>query len=195
MSAGKVPRHLASIQRAGPANVTPETIAMNENSFLRLRLQPIRFAFAVAFSLMPIGIAHAAEPGSSKEGQNPADHLPPHIRRVTWFGERADWSHDSKRILFVEKTFGDVYEVELASEIIRAMTHHYPHYGYTRALYLANGDILLSGPDHFDPKKPGDARTQCWLFLLDKSLTRPALALGSKCSEGPAASRKRMHIA
>ena len=132
---------------------------------------------------------------SLKEGQSPADHLPPWIKRVTWFGERADWSHDAKKILFVEKTFGDVYEVELATGIIRAMTHHYPHYGYTRALYLANGDMLLSGPDHFDPRKPGDARTQCRLYVLDKSLTKPAAPLGSKCSEGPAVSRKRMHIA
>src|SRR2546425_10687912 len=95
----------------------------------------------------------AAEPTL---GQNPADHLPPHITQVTWFGERADWSHDGKRILFVEKTFGNVYELELSTKIIRAMTHHYPHYGYTRALYLADGNILLSGPEGFDPKHPGD---------------------------------------
>jgi hypothetical protein len=126
---------------------------------------------------------------------SPADHLPANIKRLTWFGERADWSHDGQRILFVEKTFGDVYEVEVATGIIRPVTHHYPHYGYTRALYLANGDILLSGPNFFDPKKPGDARTQCWLFVLDKSLTRPAVPLGTKCSEGPAVSRQRLHIA
>jgi len=130
-----------------------------------------------------------------KEGESPADHLPNWIKRVTWFGERADWSHDGKRIVFIEKTFGDVYQVELATGVIRALTHHYPHYGYTRALYLANGDILLSGPDHFDPRKPGDARTQCWLYVLDKSLTKQAVPLGTKCSEGPAVSRKRMHVA
>jgi|ERR1051326_192840 hypothetical protein len=147
---------------------------------------------ALATAALPAGDASAATP---KEGDGPADHLPPHIKRVTWFGERADFSHDGGRILFVEKTFGDVYEVELATGIVRALTHHYPHYGYTRALYLANEDILLSGPDKFDPKKPGDARTQCWLYVLDKSLTKAAAPLGSKCSEGPAVSRKRMHIA
>ena len=36
---------------------------------------------------------------------------------------------------------------------------------------------------------------QCWLYLLDKSLAKPAAALGTKCSEGPAVSRRRMHIA
>lgn len=142
-----------------------------------------------------IAAAQAAVAADALSGQSPADHLPSHITRLTRFGERADWSLDGKRILFVEKTFGDVYEVELATGIIRAVTHHYPHYGYTRALYLTNGDILLSGPDHFDPKKPGNARTQCWLYVLDKSLTKPAAPLDTKCSEGPAVSRKRLHIA
>ena len=155
----------------------------------QIQLFALLGVFATALTATRAGQANP------KEGQNPAEHLPPHIKRVTWFGERADFSHDGKRILFLEKTFGDVYEVELASGIIRAMTHHYPHYGYTRALYLANGDILLSGPDKLDPRKPGDARAQCWLYVLDKSLSKPALPLGSKCSEGPAVSRKRLHIA
>ena len=38
---------------------------------------------------------------SDKAGKNPADELPPHITRLTWFGERADWSHDGKKILFL----------------------------------------------------------------------------------------------
>lgn len=142
------------------------------------------------------GIAPAAPAQvSDKTGKSPADDLPPHITRLTWFGERADWSHDGKRILFVEKTFGDVYEVELSTRIVRPVTHHYRHHGYTRALYLTNGDILLSGPETMNPTKPGDARTQCWLYVLDKSLIKPPVPLGTKCSEGPAVSRKRLHIA
>src|SRR5216110_3538932 len=135
---------------------------------------------------------HAADPPA---GQSPADHLPPYIEQVTWFGERADFSHDGRRLLFLTKTFGDAMELDLATKHVRNLTAHYPHSGYTRALYLTNGDILLSGPDHFDPKNPGDARAQCWLYVLDKSLTKPAVPLGSKCSEGPAVSRKRMHVA
>lgn len=136
--------------------------------------------------------ARAAEP---KESENPADHLPPHITQVTWFGERAEFSHDGKRLLFLSKTFGDAMELELATKRIRNLTSHYPHHGYTRALYLANGDILLSGPATFDPKNIGAARVHCWLYVLDKSGTRAALPLGTKCSEGPAVSRRRMHIA
>src|SRR5262245_15771389 len=134
----------------------------------------------------------AAEP---KVDESPADHLPPHIAQVTGFGERADWSHEGKKILFLSKTFGDALEIELGTKRIRNLTAHYPHHGYTRALYLANGDILLSGPEQFDPKRIGEARAQCWLYVLDKSGTKPPVALGTKCSEGPAVSRLRMHIA
>lgn len=148
------------------------------------------FALVLVFAAVPI--AHSAESGPD---QNPADHLPPHIRRLTAFGERADWSHDGRKILFLTKTFGDALELDLASGQIRNLTAHYPHYGYTRALYLANDDILLSGPEIYDPKRVGEARVQCWLFVLDKSLRRPAQPLGTKCSEGPAVSRKRMHLA
>src|SRR3954454_24846446 len=141
--------------------------------------------------LLAVSLTSAAQP---QPGENPADHLPPQITQVTWFGERADWSHDGKRILFLAKTFGDVFEIDLQTKHIRNLTAHYPHHGYTRALYLANGDILLSGPETFDPKKLGEARTQCWLYVLERN-GRSAIPLGTKCSEGPAVSRKRMHIA
>jgi hypothetical protein len=137
--------------------------------------------------------AFAAE--KSPPGDNPEEHLAPGMTRVTHFGERADWSHDGHKILFLEKTYGDVFEVDLATKIIRPITHHYYHLGYTRALYLQNGDILLSGPEAFDPKNPHASRVQCFLYVLDKSLNKPPTALGTKCSEGPAVSRKRMHIA
>src|ERR1035437_7245376 len=128
-------------------------------------------------------------------GETPTDHLPPHITQVAWFGERADWSPDGRKILFLSKTFGDAMEIDLATKTIRNLTAHYPQHGYTRALYLTNGHILLSGPESFDPKKTGEARGECFLYVLDKSLTNPAVPLGTKCSEGPAVSRSRMHIA
>jgi hypothetical protein len=149
---------------------------------------PLLAVFPLAFGAL-VALAQDEPPKS------PDQDLPPHITRLTRFGERADFSHDGKRVLFLEKTFGDVYEVDLETRTPRLLTGHYPHYGYTRAVYLANGDILLSGPERFDPKRPGDARVQCVLSVLDKGLTRPPTPLGTKCSEGPAASRKRMHIA
>ncbi len=145
--------------------------------------------------LLALAVACRAAAADPKAGENPADHLPPHIRQVAWFGERADWSHDGKKLLFISKTFGDAMELDLATGHIRDLTAHYQHHGYTRALYLANDDILLSGPEAFDPKHPGEARVQCWLYVLDKNGAKPAEPLGSKCSEGPAVSRTLMHIA
>ena len=153
-------------------------------------LTPLLLLFSLAAcSSQPL--AHQPQPG-----EDPADNLPPHITRLTFFGERADFSHDGKRILFVEKTYGDVYEVEIATRIIRPLTHHYYHEGYVRALYLPNGDILLSGAKSFNADDPGPAR---WrdpeLWVLDKSLKKKPVALGTKCSEGPAVSRTKMRIA
>jgi hypothetical protein len=149
-------------------------------------------ALAVVCSLTGTSAARAADDKSNKD---PADELPAYITQLTHFGERADWSHDGRRILFLGKTFGDVYEIDVRTKAVRLLTGFYPHYGYTRALYLANDDILLSGPEQYDPKNPGPSRTQCFLYVLDKSGTKRPTPLGTKCSEGPAVSRKRMHIA
>ncbi len=124
-----------------------------------------------------------------------ADHLPPHIRRLTHFGERADWSPDGRKILFLSKTFGDALEYDLATGAITNLTSHYAHYGYTRALYLANGDILLAGPVEYDIKNPGPARNQCYLFVLSGTEKKKPVALGARCNEGPAVSRHRLHLA
>jgi hypothetical protein len=145
--------------------------------------------------LPPLAAALAAAPPAADADKSPDRDLPPHITRLTLFGERADFSPDGKRLLFVEKTFGDVYEIDPTTKDLRLLTGHYPHHGYTRALYLCNGDVLLSGPEAFDPKDPGPSRVQCFLYVLDKGLRKPPTPLGTKCSEGPAVSRRRLHIA
>jgi hypothetical protein len=149
----------------------------------------------IQFVVLRLALALTAAGPNEPPAKSPDQVLPAHITRLTLFGERADFSHDGKRVLFVEKTFGDAYEIDLRTRGIRLLTAHYKHLGYTRALYLANGDILLSGPKQFDPNNPGPSRAQCYLYVLDKDLTKPPTPLGTKCSEGPAVSRKRMHIA
>ncbi len=132
-----------------------------------------------------------------KENVSPLDELPPYITQITHFGQRADWSHDGKRILFIERTFGDIYEVEVETGIIRPMTHHYFHEGYTRAAYLSNGDILLSGARQFDATDPWPSRNEknAELWVLKRDLSMPAIPLGEYCMEGPAVSRTQMRIA
>ena len=72
--------------------------------------------------------------------------FPSYVKRMNYFGERPDWSPDGKKFLFVARSFGEVYEMDVASRIVRPLTHHYYHGGYLRALYLSNGDIALIGP-------------------------------------------------
>lgn len=137
---------------------------------------------------------YAGQP-ESKE-RTPVDSLPAHISQITQFGQRADWSHGGERILFVEKTFGDVYEIELATGQIRPLTHHYYHEGYTRALYLSTGDILLSGSQGFNSGDPLASRFKtAELWVLSKELNQPPTRLGEYCWEGPAVSRTQLRIA
>ena len=167
---------------------------MSVKNQIRLARHVIISAILVVV-LVAVALSTPAQDSSTKE-VSPIDNLPPHITRITHFGQRADWSHDGKRILFIERTFGDVFEVDVGTKVIRPMTHHYFHEGYTRALYLVNGDILLSGSRVFDAEDPWPSRGEtAELWVLDKSLTKPPVPLGEFCSEGPAVSRSKMTIA
>jgi hypothetical protein len=163
-------------------------------------MMSIALEFSRRVTAFMIAALFVAAPGFAQEATKDADalmeELPAHIRQLTHFGQRADWSHDGKRILFIEKTYGDVFEVEVATKVIRPMTHHYHHEGYTRALYLSNGDILLSGSRMFDADDPTPSRRKtAELWVLDASITKPPVALGSFCAEGPAVSRTKLRIA
>ncbi|MFH0758120.1 MAG: hypothetical protein V2B15_12605 [Bacteroidota bacterium] len=154
-------------------------------------------------TILAIGLTGFAqgdpEPQSGFLNGHPDDYLPPYIWKVSGFGERPDWSHDGTHILFVDKPMGEVYEMELSTGIISPKTRHFNHHGFTRAMYLSNGDILLSGPnetfDATDPAERDRARDMCWLSVLDKSGTRKPVPLGTLCAEGAAVSRTRLKIA
>ena len=134
----------------------------------------------------------------SRDG-HPAEHLPPYIKQVCGFGERPEWTHDGERILFVEKPMGEVYELDLKSGLIHPKTRHFAHYGFTRANYLANGDILLAGAnesfDVGDRAARDRARHQCWLSVMPATGDLKPIPLGVLAAEGPAVSRKKMRIA
>src|SRR5688572_22749386 len=121
----------------------------------------------IALSIPVMAIGQEPPPTAPRGAVPPDQNLPPHIRKLTSFGERAEFSLDGKRLLFLTKTFGDVMEYDLATGDIRNLTSHFPNYGFTRALYLANGQILLAGPTEYDLKKPGQARANCWMSDLE----------------------------
>lgn len=122
----------------------------------------------------------------------PADSLPANITRLTWFGERAQWSPDGKRIAFMEKSFGDAFEIDLATGRIRLLTG-YQHAGYLRVQYLPNGDYLLIGAPTFENiEKTRFADQEFWIL---KPGSKTPIRLNEKVSEGVAVSRKAMRIA
>ncbi len=124
----------------------------------------------------------------------PDQNLPPHIRKLTGFGERAEFSLDSKRVLFLSKTFGDAMEIDLATGVIRNLTTHFPHFGFTRALYLANGHILLSGPTEFNPVQRRCGADELLAVRTGSRQQRPPSAPGRQgCGRSGALAQEDAH--
>ena len=145
----------------------------------------MRLLFTFALTLALAGFA----PQGTRQG-SPEEKLPANIVRLTHFGERASWSPDDKRIAFMEKSFGDVYEVDVATKNIRLLTH-YPHAGFLRAQFLPNGDYFLIGARTFTDIQTTRSRDQeMWILKADAKPGDRPLALEHKISEGVAISKK-----
>ncbi|HEV8383123.1 MAG TPA: hypothetical protein VGQ29_16160, partial [Gemmatimonadales bacterium] len=114
--------------------------------------------------------------------------------QLTGFGERASWSPDDKRIAFMEKSFGDAFEIDLATRLTRLLTGHFRHAGFLRVQYLPNGDFFLIGARTFIDIGTTRARDQeMWVMKADART--PPTPLNHKISEGVAISRTRLRIA
>jgi Tol biopolymer transport system component len=133
-------------------------------------------------------------PQGTKQG-SPEENLPPNITRMTYFGERASWSPDGRRIAFMEKSFGDAFEVDVSTRAIRLLTH-YPHPGFLRVQFLPNGDYFLIGARTFTDIQSTRGRDQeMWILKHDFKPGDRAVPLDHKISEGVAISRTAMKIA
>lgn len=144
-------------------------------------------ATALAFSAA-LSAAEARKPG------NPETQLPAHIVRVTGFGERAAWSPDDKHIAFMSKSFGDAFEIDLETKLVRLLTGHFTHPGFLRVHYLPNGDLILIGARTFTDIRTTRSRDQ-ELWVLKADAKTPPTPLDHKISEGVAISRKALQIA
>jgi hypothetical protein len=135
-----------------------------------------------------------AGPLGFREG-TPLEDLPAWIRPILDSGVRPDWSADGKRLVYLDALVGNAYELELATGTRRSLTSHFPHHGFTRVRYLANGDFLLCGPSASTEEGAKDAgdRWRTELFFLGGE--GGAQSLQEPCFEGPAASRLDMKIA
>jgi Tol biopolymer transport system component len=142
----------------------------------------------MALSLPPPGL------GQTKKGGDPEKNPPPGITRLTGFGERAAWSPDGKRIAFMSKSFGDAFEIDLETKMIRLLTGHFLHKGFLRVQYLPNGDFFLIGARTFEDISATRSRDQ-EMWVLKADAKEPPAPLNHKISEGVAISRKQMKIA
>ena len=148
-----------------------------------------------AIVLTVLALSAAAAAGQGTRQGSPEDQLPANITRISHFGERASWSPDGTRIAFMEKSFGDAYEVNLATKAIRLLTH-YPHAGFLRVQYLPNGDYFLIGARTFTDISSTRSRDQeMWILKGNAKPGDRALPLDHKISEGVAISRTAMKIA
>src|SRR5262245_22852830 len=138
---------------------------------------------------MSVGAAQGGKAGS------PEDRLPRTIRRLTYFGERAAWSPDGTRIAFMDRSFGDAFEVDVKTGAIRLLTA-YPHAGFLRVQYLPNGDYFLIGARTFtDIETTRGHDQEMWVLKAGAKPGTPPLPLEQKISEGVAISRTSMKIA
>ncbi len=95
----------------------------------------------------------------------------------------------------MEKSFGDVYEVDVETKVIRLLTH-YPHAGFLRAQFLSNGDYFLIGARTFTDIQTTRSRDQeMWILSAGSKPGDRPVPLDHKISEGVAISRTSMKIA
>ena len=95
----------------------------------------------------------------------------------------------------MEKSFGDAYEVDVATGVITLLTH-YAHPGFLRVQFLPNGDYFLIGARTFTDISTTRSRDQeMWILKADFKPGDHAVPLEHKISEGVAISRTAMKIA
>jgi len=141
-----------------------------------------------------LAVVAAAYPAGPLKKGSPLEALPPHIEQISWFGERADFSPDNRRIAFMAKSFGDAFEIDLATRRTCCLTCSIPGAAFLRVQYLVNGDYLINGPEKFqDIRVSRRQDSELWILRRDGKL--PLIQLNQRLSEGTAVSKRALRIA
>lgn len=117
------------------------------------------------------------------------------LTQITDFGQRAEWSPDSKRIAFLDKDDGDVYEVELETKDVQCITCKYQHTGFSRIHYLNNGDYLLLGPKGGVESNFAKRYFNTGFYFMPADASKPPKWIGGLHYEGVAVSKNSRQIA
>lgn len=143
--------------------------------------------------ILPVVQSFAQQTQQRKQG-GPLENLPNNIEILTRFGERADFSPDSKSIVFMTKSFGDAMVMDLATREIRCLTCNIPAAAFLRVMHLPTGDYILIGPERFEDIRVSRTRDNELWFLSKERGSKP-IKLGQKMSEGMVISKKSLKIA
>ncbi len=153
----------------------------------------MKLLFTLLLLILPFAQSLAQQLKQRKEG-DPLASLPDNIEILTYFGERADFSPDSKSVAFMAKSFGDAMVIDLETRTIDCLTCNVPGAAFLRVMHLITGDYLLIGPDKFEDISTSRSRDNELWFLSKEPGSKP-VKLGVKMSEGAAISKESMKIA
>ncbi|CAN7269706.1 hypothetical protein LJR225_001330 [Phenylobacterium sp. LjRoot225] len=154
-----------------------------------LQQATLRKILALAFAS---GALATALPAAASAQTRPREMQADQAVRLSSFGGRAAYSPDGARIAFGGKSYGDAYEVEIATGKVRNLTRNLPHQGVMRIQYLPNGDYLVTAPRRY---AGANTRAHLEMWVLDKDLQRGLQPLGEQVFEGVAVSRDKNLIA
>lgn len=129
----------------------------------------------------------AAQPTGSAPAADVDDAIP-----LSEFGGRPAFSPDGKRIAFVGRTYGDAFEIDLATRKVRNLTRDIPHHGIVRIQYLPTGDFLITAPRR---GAGPNTRAHLELWVLSHAKQTGLQPLGAPVFEGVAVSRRENRIA
>jgi hypothetical protein len=147
----------------------------------------------------PVEQVSPGDPERGARSGSPLEDLPREISALTDFGQRPDWSPDGTSLVFLDGSpLGDLWTVDVATGETRELTAGADEARFSRAYYLANGDLLLCGPT--SGPQPSSDRPEAGRFTGVMSVLRAPfdsrpVPLGVPCWEGMAASRSSMRIA